>query len=169
MKGRTTVPVSCVFAPLGWWARICRLKNSTISSLRAGLGLMSAHTCSTEGMSSSPRWHSLIRQLVATDLRKMLRAETMCSRTVGCFSCLKGSQRNKRIQFDCVHLWYYTHLQQFKMIQDGHLALSSALEKKLNRVPWNPSVCTQQPCTSVWMTLHTKTRLMDLDEELNKR
>lgn len=55
------------------------------------------------------------------------------------------------------------------MIQDGHLALSSALEKKLNRVPWNPSVCMQQPCTSVWMTLHTKTRLMDLHEELNKR
>lgn len=34
---------------------------------------------------------------------------------------------------------------------------------------WNPSVCMQQPCTSVWMTLLTKTLLTDLDGEMNKR
>lgn len=64
------------------------------------------------------------------------------------------------------------------LVKSLHLAFSSALEKKLNRVLLNPcletegllnpSVCMQQPCTTVWMTLLIKTRLMDLDEELNK-
>lgn len=49
-----------------------------------------------------------------------------------------------------------------------HLAFSSALEKKLNRSLSNPSVCMQQPCTTVWITLLTNTRLMDLDEALKK-
>lgn len=73
--------------------------------------------------------------------------------------------------FACIYLTgvhYYTCSQQFGIGKSLHLAFCSALEKKLNRVPWNPSVCMQQPCTSVWMTLLTKTRLMDLDEELNK-
>lgn len=89
LQTRITLPVSCVVAPLGWWAQICRLKNSTISSLRAALGLISAQTYSTEGRSSSPRWHTLIRQFMAADLKKMLRAETRCSKTAKCFSCLK--------------------------------------------------------------------------------
>lgn len=50
-----------------------------------------------------------------------------------------------------------------------YLALSSALEKKPNRVLWCPSACMQQPCTSVRTTLLTRTRLIDLEEELNRR
>lgn len=48
-----------------------------------------------------------------------------------------------------------------------HLALSSALEKKLNRVLF-ASVFMQQPSTAVWMTLLTRTRLMELEDELKK-
>lgn len=50
----------------------------------------------------------------------------------------------------------------------GFYLVSRTLEKNLNSVLWNPSVCMQQPCTSVWMTLLTKTRLTDLDGEMNK-
>lgn len=88
MKFLKEEPVSCVLAPLGWWTQICRLKNSTISSLRAGLGLMSAQTYSMEGRSSSPSRHSLILQFIAADLKKMFRAEMRCSKTAKCFSCL---------------------------------------------------------------------------------
>lgn len=46
------------------------------------------------------------------------------------------------------------------------LAFRRALEKKANRASLNPSVCMQQPCTSVRITRLTRTRLMDLDEAL---
>lgn len=42
------------------------------------------------------------------------------------------------------------------------------MEKKLNRELWGPSACVQWPCTSVRTTLLTRTRLTDLDEELNR-
>lgn len=41
--------------------------------------------------------------------------------------------------------------------------------KNRKSVLWNPSVCTQQPCTSVRMTLLTRTRFTDLDGDMNKR
>lgn len=41
--------------------------------------------------------------------------------------------------------------------------------KNWKSVLWNPSVCPQQPRTSVWMTLLTRTRFTDLDGEMNKR
>ena len=52
-------------------------------------------------------------------------------------------------------------------LQQGYLTLSSALEKNLKRVLWRPSVCMQQPCTTVLITRLTRTRLMALEEELN--
>ena len=104
--GKLTLPVSCVLAPLGWWAHISRFKNSTISSLRATLGLISIQTYSMEGSSSSPRWHTLIRQFMAADLKKMLRAETRCSNIDKCFSCLTPSQEfeRKKKNNKCSHL-----------------------------------------------------------------
>lgn len=51
----------------------------------------------------------------------------------------------------------------------GFYLASRTLGKNRKSVSWNPSVCMQQPCTSVWMTLLTKTRLTDLDGEMNKR
>lgn len=53
-------------------------------------------------------------------------------------------------------------------IKKFNLALSIALEKKLNKLSLNPSVCEQQPFTTALMTLLSSTRLMDLEEELNK-
>lgn len=59
-----------------------------------------------------------------------------------------------------------SHRQQSS--QGVYLA-SRTLGKNRNSVSWNPSVCTQQPRTSVWMTLLTNTQLTDLDGEMNRR
>lgn len=59
-----------------------------------------------------------------------------------------------------------THHQQSSR---GFYLASRTLGKNRKSVLWNPSVCMQQPCTSVWMTLLAKTPLTDLDGEMNKR
>lgn len=82
---------------------------------------------------------------------------------------LPGGVEDKTMKSACIHGTLCDVVSEgFSDGASRHLAFSSALEKKLNRELRDPSVCMQQPCTSVWTTLLTKTRLMDLEEELNR-
>lgn len=50
-----------------------------------------------------------MRQFMATDLRKMLRAETRCSRMLRCFSCLRLGGKKEYVQSDLFLFLFFLH------------------------------------------------------------